>query len=266
MHNLPLVFFTVLAQAAAGLSLALCAIRLVSPKSATQYFIKGYIVTLMLLSVAGIASFGHLGRPMRVLNVLLGIKHGSPLSIEIIGVIMFGTCTVLALLSTLLPQRKWVTPASMLPAASGMIFVYVISNVYNLETVDAWHTVLTPLQFFVTALMLGFVAAWGLQPVEKKQQKTATLGIGIALAALIVIQPLMFMSYGELSSNALEDFIPPFPAARFIILALAVVLLFWAMRKGSAHRMLSYGIFGLLLISELLGRAYFYDLLNLRLL
>jgi DMSO reductase anchor subunit len=266
IDNMPLVFFTVLAQAAAGLSLALCVMRLCSPQSTTHFYLKGYIVVLALLAVAGIASFGHLGHPMRVLNVLLGIRHGSPLSIEIFAVLLFGNSTVLAIFTTLLPQKKWLTQVSVLPAIAGMLFVYAISHVYNLDTVSAWHTMLTPLQFYTTSLLLGFFCAWMLQPSDKKQQNAVTIGIALAVAAVVIVQPLMFIFYGEIQVRALEAFIPVFPLLRFVLLALAILLWFAAVRKERVHWALSGSVCGLLVISELLGRAYFYDLLNLRLL
>ncbi|EMH4163745.1 dimethyl sulfoxide reductase anchor subunit [Pluralibacter gergoviae] len=266
MDNLPLVFFTVLAQASVGLCLALCAMRLAAPGSVSRFFTRGYITALVLLSVAGMASFGHLGRPMRVLNVFLGLGHASPLSLEIIGVILFGGCLVLALLSTLVAQQKWLTLAALLPAAAGLVFVFAISHVYNLDTVSPWNSMLTPLQFYVTALLLGFFVAWLLRSPDSRQQGVVLVGIGIAIAGLLILQPSMFMYYGEIQAGALEAFVPEFPLLRFVLLAAALVLWFVALHKERAHWVLGVGICGLLFASELLGRAYFYDLLNLRLL
>lgn len=266
MDNIPLVFFTVLAQASAGLCLALCAMRLASRGRVSTFFTKGYTAALGLLSVAGIASFGHLGRPLRVFNVFLGLEHASPLSMEIIGVIIFGGSLMLALLATLLQKQRWLTPISLLPAAAGLLFIYAISHVYNLETVSAWSSVLTPLQFYVTALLLGFFVAWLLHSPDSRQQGVVLTGIGIAIACFILIQPAMFMFYGEIQQQAPTDFIPAFPVLRFILLAVALVLWFISLRKDRAPWFLGCGICGLLFASELMGRIYFYDLLNLRLL
>lgn len=266
MHNMPLVFFTVLAQAAAGLCVALCAMRWATPESETAFFRKGYFAALGLLLIAGVASFGHLGQPFRVLNILLGITHASPLSIEIICVVIFGGSLVLALLTTFLSKKSWLTPATLLPALTGIVLVYAISHVYNLTTVSVWYTVLTPLQFYLTALLTGFFAAWLLRPLCKKQQAVVTVGIALALGAFIIIEPLLFTFYGEAQVNALHAFIPAFPWIRFTLLALGVAGWLCFFRRGKGSRIAAYSVFALVLLSELSGRLYFYDLLNIRLL
>ncbi|MCV5649045.1 dimethyl sulfoxide reductase anchor subunit, partial [Escherichia coli] len=42
-----------------------------------------------LLALAGLAALTHLGQPLRALNVLFGLKHLSPMSLEIVMVLIF---------------------------------------------------------------------------------------------------------------------------------------------------------------------------------
>ena len=82
MHELPLVFFTVLAQAAAGAYLILLLSQPVNGMDERKLSF-GILVSMALLSLGMLVGMFHLGVPMRALNLLAGIGR-SPMSNEIL--------------------------------------------------------------------------------------------------------------------------------------------------------------------------------------
>lgn len=155
-HEMPLVFFTVLTQAAAGA----CAMRAVlAPEEPVD------AVVLALLALGVLAAVSHLGRPTAA-RLAIANPTTSWLSREIVVGSVFGT-TVLAHL--LLGPNAALRIAA---AALGLLYVYAVSRVYLLRTVPAWNTWATPVSFLLTALLLG----------------SAVLGLGAQAAALAALQ------------------------------------------------------------------------------
>ena len=275
MDQLSLVFFTVLAQAAAGMSLVLCALQLtgVRPQSGNLY-LRGYVIVLPLLAIAAVASFSHLGQPLRAFNVINGLFHGSPLSWEILAVGVYGSA---ALLVAVLhgPQHHLLVKYplvkqplfSLLAAATGVLMVYAISRVYNLPTVQAWHSHWTPLQFITTMLLLGFCLV-GCLLVMSDEDEPALIKTGAVLSLSLAMTqlPMLMQFVGQMEGYTGYQMGTVLPLVRMVFLATGAV--FWLMPlllgKRSVTTMAAAVV--CLLISELSGRAFFYDLMQLRLL
>ena len=91
LHELPLVFFTVLAQSAVGAWLVFTFVLLGEKNEKSQSYIhKAMFVILAILGLGFIASVMHLGAPMRAFNSLNRVGE-SMMSNEIaLGAVFFG--------------------------------------------------------------------------------------------------------------------------------------------------------------------------------
>ena len=277
MDHLSLVFFTVLAQASIGLFIVLGILHF-TVKPTNNTLSKGFLFVWPLFGVAILFSLTHLGQPLRAFNVLTGLAHGSPLSIEIASSIIFGgfgfVYTVLQwfkLGSELL--RKSLLIVTMM---IGLWLLLAISNVYTLEGVVAWSSLLTPLQFFSTGLLLGVASAIVIiHVIQSKstdqsdmvcrsiQMSTTTLlGIGILASMSVFAAFLVHVGRsGDITHN-LDSYIV---MARVISALIGATLcLAYVIKPASHHKLtitlsMSFGLL-LLLTSELSARVIFYDM------
>ncbi|MET4710040.1 DmsC/YnfH family molybdoenzyme membrane anchor subunit [Endozoicomonas lisbonensis] len=74
MDQLSLVFFTVLAQVAVGIFIALGLFELLAKPDA-RTLNKSFIAVWGVLGIAALASMTHLAQPLRMFNVLIGVGH-----------------------------------------------------------------------------------------------------------------------------------------------------------------------------------------------
>ena len=163
MHELPLVFFTLFGQAAAGMMLIMMISRVLGLSSAEQA--KRSNLAAMVLMAVGMAVGGmHMGQPLRAINMLTGLGR-SPMSNEIVlsGVFFgFGALTVLLEIMNKGTEsiRRFVNIAAVI---TGMLFVWSIPQVYQLTTVSTWAAGYTTAQMVLTAVVAGgaLVAAFG---------------------------------------------------------------------------------------------------------
>ena len=202
LEHLSLVIFTVLAQASAGLSLALLLMTLGGDITSQAMLTKGYLTTIVLLGVAGIASISHLGQPFRVMNVMTGLAHGLPLSWEIVAVTFFGSMAfITGILNATLHPLGLSAVLLLLTAASGLLMVYAISRVYTLHTVQAWNTRWTIIQFITSALLLGCILGTLLLSTEN-QSSELMRSLSLAVIGCVLAQlPSMTQFVGRLEGQ-----------------------------------------------------------------
>ncbi|MGF1703288.1 dimethyl sulfoxide reductase anchor subunit [Photobacterium makurazakiensis] len=267
MEELSLVFFTVLAQAAAGTALMLAVLGChAGNHDRQQIFLPGYISVLTLLGIAGLASLTHLGQPLRAMNVIFGLFHGSPLSVEIITVSLFGAAITL-LIGLKLKQHPLSTKP-MIPiigALSGMLMVYAISRVYNIQTVEAWYHVTTPLQFFTTAAVLGvgtvslLTAFYDIESVLLRIMSVVSLILVFIVIGSHQQHIGTLENMGDVASTQFLMWL------RYGLLACGGFLWLFPMlaKLKSDTGYIASGVV-MILLSELAGRAYFYDLIQQR--
>ena len=204
MEQMSLVIFTLLAQCAAGLFLTVGLTQLFarSDLHAPQIRLlnRGYMVTLVVLAAAMLASFSHLGQPLRAMNVAYGLAHGSPLTMEIVTVSAFGGVVFLLTVSQMSTLQR--TPLQQVFLTAGVLLalalVLAVANVYTLPSVAAWDSIATPLQFFqsmlATGTTLGAVVLLGEHGYMERLKGSATvvarrLGL-LAIVAVIVVSIL----------------------------------------------------------------------------
>ncbi|MEZ9396422.1 dimethyl sulfoxide reductase anchor subunit family protein [Vibrio splendidus] len=271
MSQLSLVFFTVLAQSAVGMFIALGLVEIVF-KSNKQAMTRSLIAVIVLLGVGAIASVTHLGQPFRMFNVAFGLAHGSALSLEIVALSLFGGSAVVYIAMRLFDlkptMQKMALPVAMI---LGVVFVLAIANVYTLPTVPTWYSSFTPFQFLMTASVVGPVAAAAALSLQTDtgnntaQRINKALYIALAIMVLIALSGyagyLVWLSQLETPVNPFDlvNNAPSLIATRVCLLIGGLVMssiAFLSSRPRAPWLVVSFVmIFG----AELIGRIFFYD-------
>jgi anaerobic dimethyl sulfoxide reductase subunit B len=148
-HELPLLIFTLLGQAAAGMAVFSL---LIKPTTARVAAIG------ILLGLGGLASFLHLGTKKNAWRALAHLKK-SWLSKEILLAGLFGGSWLITMAEHIwLGSDHW----WMVTALLGLGMVGCMANVYRLRAQPAWNSWLTNLSFFLSVGTLGLAGAgWG---------------------------------------------------------------------------------------------------------
>ncbi|MGR5165804.1 dimethyl sulfoxide reductase anchor subunit family protein [Vibrio astriarenae] len=270
MSQLSLVFFTVLAQSAVGMFIALGLVELLF-KPERKVMTRSFIVVLVILGIGATASVTHLGQPFRMFNVAFGLAHGSALSLEIVALSFFGGSAALYTAMRLFDYaprlQKLLLPTAM---ALGIVFVLAIANVYTLATVPTWSTGFTPFQFLMTAAVVGPTAAAGVLSLQTAENDSANhssqkLLSGIAATFAVVALTgyaayLVWLGQLEVSTTPFEVVNNAFGIiATRVGLLIAGVMIWLAIRSSAQRNTLLLASIALVLCSEFMGRIFFYD-------
>lgn len=288
LHELPLVFFTVLAQTVVGAFIAL-SLLLATAQGKTEANKIHYIMTTLwvLMAIGFIASTTHLGSPERAFNALNRVG-ASDLSNEIAtGSLFFalgGAYWALAVSRYLQKDRPnlplvslvssienklptaWQPLGRVVVAISGLIFIGAMAKLYLIPTVPTWNSVYTPVSFFLTAVLAGSALTVGLLQAVRCGEHLQKAFVGIAIVGAIATAISTYLNYQYLTGvktailTAL-DLVPDYLTITFIrfgLIVVGIVLLLVALKKRTT--LISFSGFALILIGELLGRTLFYGL------
>jgi anaerobic dimethyl sulfoxide reductase subunit C (anchor subunit) len=276
MKERSLVAFTLLAQMALGAFWALGAVYLWAARGTgmADRALPG-IPALMLLAI--LASFFHLGAPRNAWRALANLPS-SWLSREILFTLLFTAA------SGLVAGLQWFQwgPVAMRDALAwvaallGVALIISMANAYRLRTVPVWNTWATPASFFITACLLGGLAAGAMLALNSGiplEVRGATLR-GIALGAILlvglelVIVPLWVagLATGQRPARRAAAKVTRQHSLIFK-LRLALVLLAMAVAgiglspwlEGAGIGVTTVAAFGLVLASEVLSRLLFYE-------
>lgn len=274
MEHLSLVIFTVLAQCAAGLLVVTGVIQLMSGNVLTtgnlRLLNRHYVLALVILGAALIASITHLGQPFRAMNVIYGLFHSSPLSMEILAISAFGGALLLftGFQVRTMQQNALSRNLLILTVLLAVALVQAIANVYTLSAVAAWDTSLTSLQFFRSALTIGsslaallIAGSHGRLGDLRAVAGKVTVVAGITALLLVVIIAMTFG--GHLAGLAITGSAGATPLYLHSGLMLAG-LLCWIIPtiKGWSSFMGAAVGLALVVAGEVMSRMYFYDLLH----
>ncbi|VDZ08371.1 oxidoreductase, membrane subunit [Escherichia coli] len=269
-HEWPLVIFTVLGQCVVG-ALIVSGIGWFAAKNDAdrQRIVRGMFFLWLLMGVGFIASVMHLGSPLRAFNSLNRIG-ASGLSNEIAaGSIFFAVGGLWWLVAVIgkMPQalgKLWL----LFSMALGVIFVWMMTCVYQIDTVPTWHNGYTTLAFFLTVLLSGPILAAAILRAARVTFNTTPFAIIsvlalIACAGVIVLQGLSLASIHSSVQQA-SALVPDYASLQvWRVVLLCAGLGCWLcplIRRREPH--VAGLILGLILIlgGEMIGRVLFYGL------
>ncbi|KFC82229.1 dimethyl sulfoxide reductase anchor subunit family protein [Buttiauxella agrestis] len=157
-HEWPLVLFTVLGQCVVGAVI----VKGLAWNSASnnselqQKMVRAMFFIWVLMGIAFLVSVMHLGSPLRAFNSLNRVGQ-SALSNEIASGSVFFAVGGFWWLITVLKKmplaigRVWLAATMVL----GLVFVWAMTRVYQIDTVPTWHNSYTTLSFFITVVLGG---------------------------------------------------------------------------------------------------------------
>lgn len=269
-HEWPLVLFTVLGQCVAG-ALIVSGYGWLTAKDelVKQRIVRSMFFLWLVMGIAFLASVMHLGSPLRAFNSLNRIG-ASALSNEIASGSLFfavgGLWWLVAFLGKMPATlgKIWLLLSMLL----GLVFVYAMTNVYQIDTVPTWYNGYTTLAFFMTMLLSGpLFAALLLRAAGVSCSPARFAGISVlALLVTVAVVVLQGLSLGEIHSSVQNAgaLVPDYASLQvWRILLLVAGLGCWicplVRRKEPSVGGLALGLVSLL-AGEIIGRGLFYGL------
>jgi len=269
-HEWPLVIFTVFGQCVAGALIVAGGAWLREHDPRVRYrLVRSMFWLWLVMGVGFVASVLHLGSPLRAFNSLNRVG-ASGLSNEIASGALFfavgGFWWLVAVLGRMpaLLGRIWLVLSMVL----GLVFVWAMTRVYQIDTVPTWHNGYTTLNFFLTMLLGGPLFAALLVRMAKAPFNTRAAA-GIAALALLASAAAVILQSGGLGTiqssvqqaNALVPDYGSLQVWRIILLAAGLGCWLCALvrRKTPTLPGLTLGLL-LVVAGELIGRGLFYGL------
>ena len=268
-HEWPLVIFTVFGQCVVGAMLVMgIALIRENDTQARGRILRMMFFVWLVMGVGFIASVLHLGSPLRAFNSLNRIGD-SALSNEIASGSLFfavgGLGWLLAVMNKLPAALRtlWLVVTMVL----GIVFVWAMTRVYQIDTVPTWHNGYTTLGFFLTVLLGGpLFAALLLQMAKVKMKGRAAALSALALLATVAVVVLQSNELATLHSSVQQAsrLLPDYGSLQvWRIILLSAGLGCWLCpllrRQSPKAAGLAAGLV-LVLAGELMGRALFYGL------
>ncbi|MFV0567944.1 MAG: dimethyl sulfoxide reductase anchor subunit family protein [Citrobacter portucalensis] len=269
-HEWPLVLFTVLGQCIAG-ALIVSGYGWLTAKDrlVKRRIVRSMFFLWLVMGIAFLASVMHLGSPLRAFNSLNRIG-ASALSYEIASGSLFfavgGLWWLVAFLGKMPAAlgKIWLLLSMLL----GLVFVFAMTNVYQIDTVPTWYNGYTTLAFFMTMLLSGpLFAALLLRAAGVSFNAARFAGISVlALLVTVAVIVLQGLSLGEIHSSvqSASALVPDYGSLQvWRVLLLAAGLGCWICplirRKEPSVGGLALGLI-LVLVGEIIGRGLFYGL------
>lgn len=265
MHELPLVFFTVLGQTAVGMMLLAFLAALMGHITPEQRNKSNLVALLLLMIGMGIGGL-HMGQPLRAPNMLFGLFR-SPMSNEIVlsGLFFGFTFLTMALALPWLRLRlqksfglsvsdKLHQRINGLAVLFGLAFAWSITQVYQLETVPAWNSYYTSLHLWLTVLISGGMCALALG-VRKFGSLSVIIGVALSLATRSG-----YMTFLHEQVPHLMDAQTTFWYGYLFAVTVALLAALWSMVRRQISTPIYVGAAGVVLVGELASRITFYNL------
>ena len=270
-HEWPLVLFTVLGQCVVGATIitGMGWLAARNERADERRIVLNMFFLWVVMGIAFFASVLHLGSPLRAFNSLNRIGS-SALSNEIAsGSVFFAVGGFWWLLSVIgkMPAtlgRIWLVISMVL----GLIFVWAMTRVYQIDTVPTWYNGYTTASFFLTVVLTGPLFAALLLKLAKvpfNGKFFASLSVLALLASLAVVvmqtSELGFIHSSVQQANALLPDWGRLQVWRFVLLLAGLgCWLCPLLRRVPSHTIgLAIGLL-LVLAGEFIGRGLFYGL------
>ncbi len=250
MHELPLVFFTVLGQSAVG---AFILLLLFSPYNGKQLGGRLF-TTLCLFGIGLIIGVFHMGQLLRAINLFFGVGR-SPMSNEIALSALFGAFGAISALGLLSGKgsAQLFKIFGWIAALMGIGFVATIPAVYQLDTVAGWKTEYTWVVMLLTVFTGGGLIAAALG-AGRKALWIAVIGI----VASLLIRPSYLAVLWRADNVLTSEQTLWFGFQLILMLAALLVALFVLFKR--LPRTWVYASAASIIVAELLGRVAFYNM------
>lgn len=254
MHELPLVFFTVLAQTAVGGFILLIGAKALGQVNSRQLAI-GLFSAICLLGLALMVGSAHMGQPLRAINTLFGVGR-SAMSNEIAFTALFAAFGGIAALGLLLNKGAYqlFMLLAVVAAMIGAGLLVLIPLVYQLNTVAAWDNSYTVFNMILTAFITGGAVALVFGAVRLGSM-VSVLAIVTGLISKIGYLPTIYSADPVLATAQ-----TPWFMAQGILLVLGLAMLIGFRRCYCAGKIVAVVTVLVLLSAEILGRIAFYNL------
>ena len=272
----PLVIFTIIAQLAMGMIL-ICVgfdgylVSKAGMETAQKVMQWVIFLTAPLLIIGLLVSLFHLGHPEKAMKAFYNVKT-SWLSREglLMGILTMMLC-FLAILHIFGPvSRDVIKPILWTATVISLVLVFCMSNIYLLRTVPSWNRNTTPIAFYTTTILLGAVAyavvcVSGVPSVQGRWLAEILSVLAILALFLVGIQSAV-ISVGLLTGDAEsspKEGIGPGRKKNSRTVVLRIVFAFaglglFAVALFTSFLFLVYLAFILVLVSEIVGRFFFY--------
>ena len=270
-HEWPLMIFTVFGQCVAG-ALIVMGFAWLNERDdkARIRIVRSLFFLWLVMGIGFMASVLHLGSPLRAFNSLNRVG-ASALSNEIAaGSIFFavgGFWWLVSVIGKMPPAlgKIWLVVSQLL----GVVFVWAMTRVYQIDTVPTWYSVWTPMSFFLTMFIGGPLLGYLLLRVAGINGWAMRLLPAVSLLALVISTVVALMQGAELATihssiqqaSALVPDYGSLMAWRVLLLTAALVCWIAPQLKGYAPALPLLSLaFVLVLAGELIGRGVFYGL------
>lgn len=254
MHELPLVFFTVLAQTAVGGFIFLMCAKALGQVNSRQLAV-GLFSAMCLFGLALIIASLHMGQPLRAINMLFGVGR-SAMSNEIAFSALFAAFGGIAALGLLLNKGGY--KLFMLLAVAAAIIgggvLVLIPLVYQLNTVAIWDNSYTVFNMILTAFIVGGAIAIVFGAV-RLGSIISMLAIVTSLISKIGYLPTIYSANPSLAMAQTPWFI-----AQGILLVLGLAMLIGSKCYNCTGKIVAVVTVLVLISAEILGRIAFYNL------
>ncbi|MHA0901589.1 dimethyl sulfoxide reductase anchor subunit family protein [Enterobacter ludwigii] len=269
-HEWPLVIFTVFGQCVAGALIVMGLVWLTEKDDAVKTrLVRSMFFLWLVMGIGFLASVLHLGSPLRAFNSLNRVG-ASALSNEIAaGSIFFavgGFWWLVSVISKMPPAlgKIWLVVSQIL----GVVFVWAMTRVYQIDTVPTWYTGYTTLAFFLTLVLGGPLFAALLLRVANTTYKS-TFAASVSVLALLACVAVIVLQSNDLATihssvQQASALLPDYGALQiWRIVLLAAGLGCWLcplMRRQEPKALALFAGVILVVVGELIGRGLFYGL------
>ncbi|WP_447839884.1 dimethyl sulfoxide reductase anchor subunit family protein [Enterobacter ludwigii] len=269
-HEWPLVIFTVFGQCVAGALIVMGLVWLTEKDDAVKTrLVHSMFFLWLVMGIGFLASVLHLGSPLRAFNSLNRVG-ASALSNEIAaGSIFFavgGFWWLVSVIGKMPPAlgKIWLVVSQIL----GVVFVWAMTRVYQIDTVPTWYTGYTTLAFFLTLVLGGPLFAALLLRVANTTYKS-TFAASVSVLALLACVAVIVLQSNDLATihssvQQASALLPDYGALQiWRIVLLAAGLGCWLcplMRRQEPKALALFAGVILVVVGELIGRGLFYGL------
>lgn len=251
MAELPLVFFTVLSQSAAGLVIIGFIAYLLKELDQKKLNALNFIA-LAMFGIGFVIGMLHLGHPFRAINIIYGIGR-SPMSNESVLSGAFGGLLLATIFLNYRGKAALAKMCNITTVVISIIFAWSTTNVYQFETVPTWGNSFTPFQMWMTVLMGGGAVALSL---GAKKSGAIALLVGVVLSLLFKPEYYAFINHIA-PELAPQQWL--FWGIQLLCIAFGGFIAISSLLKKDSYALLLTGA-SLVMIGEFSARAAFYNL------